>query len=58
MLLTDQNLKGGAGAIGNVSQDYTNMTLSVRVLSEIIYILFNLKVIAEIFGGTIIDKFS
>jgi uncharacterized membrane protein YuzA (DUF378 family) len=34
------------------------MVLNFQVLAEIIYILIGLKVIFEIFSGTIIDKFS
>lgn len=44
--------------IGNVQMDYTNMTFNGQVFYEILYILFNLKVIFEIFSGIIIDKFS
>lgn len=58
LLYTDQNLKGGQGMIGNVQMDYTNMTFNGQVFYEILYILFNLKVIFEIFSGIIIDKFS
>lgn len=45
-LLIDQNLKGGAGALGNVDSDYTRMVLNSQVLAEIIYIIMSLKVIA------------
>lgn len=58
LLLVDQNLKGGGGVLGNVDSDYTYMVLNSQVLAEIIYIIISLKVIAEIFSGTIIDKFS
>jgi hypothetical protein len=58
LLLLDQSLKSGSGFLGTVSTDYTYMTLNMKFLSEIAYILFAQKVIFEIFSGTIIDKFS
>lgn len=33
LLLTDQNFKGGAGAMGNVSSDYVNMVFNMQVLT-------------------------
>ena len=44
--------------LGTVNIDYTYMTLSFKVIAEIMYILFAQKVIFEIFSGTIIDKFG
>lgn len=32
-LLVDQNLKGGAGALGNVDSDYVNMVLNTQVIA-------------------------
>lgn len=58
LLLMDQNLKGGAGVLGNVDSDFTYMVLNTQVIAEIVYIVISIKVIAEIFSGTIIDKFS
>jgi hypothetical protein len=57
-MFNDQNLKAGQGVFGVVQNDYTNMVLNPQVLYEIFYILISLKVIFEIFSGTIIDKFS
>lgn len=33
LLLMDQNLKGGAGVLGNVDSDYTYMVLNSQVLA-------------------------
>ncbi len=57
-MINDFNLKAGQGFLGVVSSDYSNMVLTPQVLYEIFYILISLKVIFEIFSGTIIDKFS
>jgi hypothetical protein len=32
LLLMDQNLKGGAGMLGNVDSDYTYMALNTQVI--------------------------
>lgn len=57
-MFNDQNLKAGQGVFGVLQSDWTNMVLNFQVLYEIMYIILSLKVIFEIFSGTIIDKFS
>lgn len=58
LLLTDQILKGGSAAIGNVEFVKQRNVVTIQLLFEISYILLGCKVITEIFSGTIIDKFS
>ena len=57
-MFNDQNLKAGQGVFGVAQADYTYMVLNFQVIYEIMYIILSLKVIFEIFSGTIIDKFS
>lgn len=57
-MVFDQSLKGDSGFLGYVARDDTYMVFTVKLFSEIFYILFVKKVIFEIFSGTIIDKFS
>ena len=57
-MVFDQSLKGDAGFLGYATRDDTHNVFTIKLLSEIFYILFVKKVIFEIFSGTIIDKFS
>ena len=45
LLLTDQILKGGSAAIGNVDSDKIKNVITIQLLFEISYILIGVKVI-------------
>jgi hypothetical protein len=58
LMYSDQNLKAGQGVFGVAEANWIDMSLNMQVLYEIFYIILSLKLIFEIFSGTIIDKFS
>lgn len=58
LLVTDGTLKGGQGFLGVVSSYYVNSVLTGQLICEILYIIFGIGVLTQIFYGTIIDKFS
>jgi hypothetical protein len=58
LLVTDQTLKAGQGFLGSIQHNYINNVLNAQIICEILYLIFGIKVLTEIFSGTIIDKFS
>jgi hypothetical protein len=60
--MLDQSLKSGSGFLGSVDSSVPDANgesrISIKLICEIIYIIFAQQVILQIFAGTIIDKFS